>query len=92
MSNNKTIVKGKIANAITSAAKNHIVATTDDIFDVLFDQYQEDINKKFKQDIDETKENINNISATTIHIEEEIEEINEKLPTLMVKISGNDLE
>ena len=40
------IVKGKIANALTSAAKNHIVATTDDIYDTNFLEYQDEINKR----------------------------------------------
>lgn len=39
------IVKGKIANALTSAAKNHIVATTDDLYDTDFQMYQDEINK-----------------------------------------------
>lgn len=39
------IVKGKIANALTSAAKNHIVATTDDIYDTNLLEYQDNINQ-----------------------------------------------
>jgi hypothetical protein len=39
------IAKGKIANALTSAAKNHIVATTDDIYDTNLLEYQDEINQ-----------------------------------------------
>ena len=39
------IVKGKIANALTSVAMNHIVATTEDIFDENLQKYQQDINE-----------------------------------------------
>lgn len=48
INNNPTkneIVKGKIANALTSAAKNHIVATTDDIYDTNLLEYQDEINQ-----------------------------------------------
>lgn len=41
----ENIVKGKIANAITSAAKNHIVATTDDLYDTNLSEYQDEINQ-----------------------------------------------
>jgi len=42
------IAKGKIANAITSAAINHIVATTDDLYDTDMNEYQNVINKSIK--------------------------------------------
>lgn len=42
----KYIPKGKIANALTSVAKDHIVATTDDIFDERLQEYQSEINKQ----------------------------------------------
>ena len=50
------IVKGKIANALTSAAKNHIVATTDDLYDTNFLEYQDEINKRISTDIEVVKE------------------------------------
>lgn len=45
------IVKGKIANAITSAAKNHIVAVVDDIYDADFKEYQGEVNKRVHTNI-----------------------------------------
>ena len=45
------IVKGKIANALTSAAKNHIVATTDDLYDTNLLEYQDEINKRLSDSI-----------------------------------------
>lgn len=39
------IVKGKIANALTSVAMNHVVATAEDIFDENLQKYQQDINE-----------------------------------------------
>ena len=47
------IVKGKIANALTSSAKNHIVATTDDIYDTNLLEYQDEINKSLDSGITE---------------------------------------
>ena len=47
------IVKGKIANALTSAAKNHIVATTDDIYDTNLLEYQDELNKSLDSGITE---------------------------------------
>lgn len=42
----KYIPKGKIANALTSVAKDHIVATTDDLYDEFLQEYQSEINKQ----------------------------------------------
>lgn len=38
------IVKGKIGNALTSAASNHVVATANDIYDESIGKYQNEIN------------------------------------------------
>ena len=42
---------GKIGQPITSRELKHIVATTDDLFDVDFEEYQEDINKRHDDSI-----------------------------------------
>ena len=42
---------GKIGQQITSRDLKHIVATTDDLFDVDFKEYQEDINKRHDDSI-----------------------------------------
>ena len=41
---NKVIIKGKIGNAITSVADDHIVAVANDIYDETHQMYQSDIN------------------------------------------------
>lgn len=41
------IVKGKIGNALTSAASNHVVATANDIYDESIGKYQNEINGGF---------------------------------------------
>lgn len=75
------IVKGKIANALTSAAKNHIVATTDDLYDTNFLEYQEDINKRVDETMDEHAENISE-NAQNIHtIQGDVVFIEERIPT-----------
>ena len=73
------IVKGKIANALTSAAKNHIVATTDDLYDTNFLEYQDELNKRvddtlteYAEDISENTQNIETIQGEVIFIEERI--------------------
>ena len=38
------IVKGKIGNAITSIAEDHIVVVSDDVFDEKHQMYQSEIN------------------------------------------------
>lgn len=38
------IVKGKIGNAITSVAEDHIVVVSDDVFDEKHQMYQSEIN------------------------------------------------
>ena len=40
----KKIIKGKIGNAITSVAEDHIVVVSDDIFDEKHQMYQSEIN------------------------------------------------
>ena len=52
MKYNTNIVKGIIANALTSAATDHIVATTNDIYDEKLGQYQEDLNQEFKHAVE----------------------------------------
>ena len=52
------IVKGKISNALTSAAKNHIVATTDDLYDTNFLEYQDEINKRVSTDIENIQSDV----------------------------------
>ena len=41
---NKVIIKGKIGNAITSVAEDHIVVVSDDVFDEKHQKYQSEIN------------------------------------------------
>ena len=48
------IVKGVIANAITSAALDHVVATANDIYDEKLGDYQENLNQKFNNAIETT--------------------------------------
>ena len=40
----KKIIKGKIGNAITSVAEDHIVVVSDDVFDEKHQMYQSEIN------------------------------------------------
>lgn len=41
------IAKGKIGNALTSTAKNHVVAVTNDLYDEELNKYQSELNKQF---------------------------------------------
>ena len=41
------IAKGKIGNALTSTAKNHIVAVANDLYDEELNKYQSELNKHF---------------------------------------------
>lgn len=70
--NNPIIVKGKIANAITSAAKNHIVATTDDIYDTNFSEYQDEINRRLSNDINTLQDEVGEINSNVIDINNKI--------------------
>ena len=49
---NKVITKGKIGNALTSTAADHIVAVANDIFDEAKQQYQSEINQNTQGVID----------------------------------------
>lgn len=40
----KKIIKGKIGNAITSVAEDHIVVVSEDVFDEKHQKYQSEIN------------------------------------------------
>ena len=40
----KKIIKGKIGNAITSVAEDHIVVVSNDVFDEKHQKYQSEIN------------------------------------------------
>ena len=40
----KKIIKGKIGNAITSVAEDHIVVVSEDVFDEKYQKYQSEIN------------------------------------------------
>lgn len=51
------IVKSKMANALTSADSNHIIAVTADIYDENQNKYQSVINAQVIQDIEDLKEN-----------------------------------
>ena len=42
------IAKGKISNALTSTAKDHVVVVTNDIYDEELNQYQSVLNKKIE--------------------------------------------
>lgn len=43
------IAKGKIGNALTSTAKNHVVAVANDLYDEELGMYQSELNKKIGQ-------------------------------------------
>ena len=64
------IVKGKIANAITSVAKNHIVATADDIFDENQNKYQNEINKKYEENIAKMCGDVATLQSATKNLKE----------------------
>ena len=89
------IVKGKIANAITSAAKNHIVATTDDIYDVNFKEYQDSINKRLngsisglKSDITKIKGDVTTINSKITNMQGDITNIKGNITTLNNEVAG----
>ena len=42
------IAKGKIGNALTSTAKDHVVVVTNDIYDEELNEYQSVLNKKIE--------------------------------------------
>lgn len=46
MLNNMEIAKGKIGNALTSTAKNHVVAVANDLYDEELGLYQSELNKR----------------------------------------------
>lgn len=91
----ETIVKGKIANAITSAAKNHIVATTDDVYDTNFLEYQDEINQRLRdgistvtEQIEEIDNKIDGLSATTENIREGISNLSAATETVKSTVSA----
>lgn len=51
-----TITKGEIGNALTSVASDHILAVANDIYDEKIGDYQENINKKNSDDINDLTE------------------------------------
>lgn len=40
------IAKGKIGNALTSTAKDHVVAVANDLYDEELEMYQSELNKR----------------------------------------------
>lgn len=59
------IAKGKIGNALTSTAKNHIVAVANDLYDEELGGYQSEINKTFNEYTGLTNTNISDLSGNT---------------------------
>lgn len=57
------IVKVKIGNAITSAASNHVVAVTQDIYDEDLEKYQSEINAERKEGEEVLIEAIDSLSS-----------------------------
>ena len=47
----KNITKGKIGNALTSTANDHVVAVANDIYDESIDKYQSQINNEVEQSV-----------------------------------------
>ena len=47
----KNITKGKIGNALTSTANDHVVAVANDIYDESIDKYQSQINTEVEQSV-----------------------------------------
>lgn len=47
----KTITKGKIGNALTSTANDHVVAVANDIYDESIDKYQSQINEEVDKSV-----------------------------------------
>lgn len=83
------IAKGKIANALTSAAKNHIVATTDDLYDTNFLEYQDEINKRISTDIEVVKEkaevletNVDAVELDVSLLKEHVSDIDESIESV----------
>lgn len=76
------IVKGKIANALTSAAKNHIVATTDDLYDTNFLEYQDEINKRLSDSIENIQEEVGNLSDKIEETQEEVNGLSNKVTNI----------
>lgn len=82
------IVKAKIPNAITSASINHIVATTNDLYDENFVMYQDEINKNFQNKIENIDKNIDNVQN---NLQQDIENLNNTL-TEEIKNVDNKIE
>ena len=86
------IYKAKIPNAITSASINHIVATTNDLYDENLKLYQDDINKKTNNNIelltekfeetnnkiDTSNEDITNIISDLVDLEKRVRTIEKR--------------
>ena len=82
----ENIVKGKIANALTSAAKDHVVATTDDIYDLRLGMYQEDINAligNVDERIAELENTVSGISFEISTIKNNLLQIQNDIQTLI---------
>lgn len=47
----KNITKGKIGNALTSTANDHVVAVANDIYDEEYEKYQSEINQYLSEHI-----------------------------------------
>lgn len=72
------ITKGKIGNALTSAAADHVVAVAADIYDETAQQYQSQINADDKAQMKALNDRIDSISGSS----EGIFEIEYKTETL----------
>lgn len=70
------IVKAKIPNAITCASINHIVATTNDLYDENFVMYQDEINKNFQNKIKNIDKNIDNVQN---NLQQDIDNLKNKV-------------
>ena len=82
------IVKGEIGNALTSVAKDHVVATTNDLYDEKLEMYQDEINANLGKGVAQEKtlvDGLNKLSKENEEIKSDVNDIKKELTSKTAK-------
>ena len=83
------IAKAEVANALTSATSNHVIAVAHDIYDEKEGKYQEDINKEAKSGIEANKGAVEVLGRELRDAKGGVEEVKKLASTINDNINAN---
>ncbi len=83
------ITKAEVANALTSAASNHVLAVTNDIYDESIEKYQSEINREALQSIEQAKSDIEEAKRDVEEAKRDVESVQALASNINDNINAN---